>query len=414
MVDQDALKSLLLAMLGETYPVDLDLMAQLGEAEWSAIGVMSRQHRLGPLLDHRLKARGKDWPVPNTIRHAWLRSYRRSALRALASRRVLHDIANSLDGAAIPHAVLKGLWLAWHVYDHPALRPVRDIDVIVAREHALAANRALLRAGFMPRNPHGPSPELALVSSKHLPALMSPDRKIIIEIHHRLLTPSACRAAPVLDTPGLLARRIAVSGDGPSMACLSPTDALLHLIIHAAYEHCFCNGPLVLTDIALLLRGATIDWGRFWADAEAGGWANGCCLTLALVEHYHASSVIPRLEGYTPPPAPIMKLAALMMLQDDDQRGDVDLLSQFGGARSPWAMLGLAARRAIPARHTLASFVSRPPQSSFLWLAYPAWLASRSKSLASNLATRDLRQEVARARQIKQWLRGRSRLLALR
>ena len=196
------------------------------------------------------------------------------------------------------------------------------------------------------------------------------------------------------------------------MACLSPTDALLHLIIHAAYEHCFCNGPLVLTDIALLLRGATIDWGRFWADAEAGGWANGCCLTLALAEHYHASPAIHWVDGYAPPPAPIMKLAALMMLQDDDQRGDVELLSQVAIARSPWAKLGLAARRAIPARHTLASFVSRPPQSRFLWLAYPTWLASRSKTLASNLATRDLRQEVARARQIKQWLGSRSERLA--
>ena len=202
--DPDALKSILLAMLGEIHPVDLDLMAQFGEAEWSAIAVMSRQHRLGPLLDHRLKTRGKDWPVPNSIRQAWQRSYRRSALRALASRRVLHDIAILLDGAAIPHAVLKGLWLAWHVYDHPALRPVRDIDIIVARDHALGSYRTLTRAGFMPRNPHGPSPELALASGKHLPALMSPDRGITLEIHHRLLTPSACRVAPALDTPGTL------------------------------------------------------------------------------------------------------------------------------------------------------------------------------------------------------------------
>jgi hypothetical protein len=243
---------------------------------------------------------------------------------------------------------------------------------------------------------------------------MSPGPNITLEIHHRLLTPSACRAAPVLDTPGLLARRIAANGDRPSMACLSPTDALLHLIIHAAYEHCFCNGPLVLTDIALLLRGAAIDWPRFWAEAEADGWANGCCLVLALVEHYHASPAIHWAEGYGPPPAPIMKRAALMMLQDDNQRGDVDLLSQFGIARSPWAKLGLAARRAIPARHTLATFVSRPPQSRWLWLAYPNWLVSRSKTLASNLATPDLRQEVVRAREIKQWLRSRSKHLALR
>ena len=105
------------------------------------------------------------------------------------------------------------------------------------------------------------------------------------------------------------------------------------------------------------------------------------------------------------PPASVMKLAGLMMLQDDDQRGDVDLLSQFGVARSPWAKLGLAAKRAIPARHTLATFADRPPHSRWLWLAYPDWLVSRGKALGLNLATPDLREEVVRAREIKQWLR---------
>jgi hypothetical protein len=405
-IDLDALKSLLLAMLGETEPVDLDLMAQLGEAEWSKIGVMSRQHRLGPMLDYRLKTRGKYWPVPDKICQAWQGSYRRAALRALASRRVLHNVAALLDAAAIPHAVLKGLWLAWHVYDHPALRPVRDIDIIVAKEHALAAYRILSRAGFSPRNPHGPAPDLALASGKHLPGLLSLDPKISIEIHHRLFTPSACRALPVLDTPGLMARRMWADGEGRRMACLSPTDALLHLIIHAAYEHCFCNGPLVLTDIAFLLRGAAIDWPLFWADAQAGGWTNGCCLVLALVEQYYATPTIPWPDGNAPPSASVMKLATLMMLQDDDQRGDVDLLSQFGVARSPWAKLGLAAKRAIPARHTLATFAARPPQSRWLWLAYPNWLVSRGKILAGNLATPGLREEVVRARDIKQWLRS--------
>jgi len=410
--DPDALKALLLAMLGETQHVDLDLMAQIGEREWSAIAIMSRQHRLGPLLDHRLRMRGKDWPVPDAIRAQWQRSYRRAALRALASRRVLHDIAVLLDEAAIPHAVLKGLWLAWHVYEHPALRPIRDIDIIVAKENALAAYRALLRAGFAPRNPYGPSPDLALATGKHLPGLMSPDRKFAIEVHHRLLTPAAGWASPVLDTPGLLARRILAEGEGGRMACLCPTDALLHLIIHAAYEHCFCNGPLVLSDIALLLRGGTVDWRRFWANAEAGGWAKGCCLVLALVEHYHAAAAINWTDGNMPPPAAVMELAGLMMLQDDDQRGDVDLLSQFGTVGSSWAKLGLAAKRAMPARHTLASFAALPQESPWLWLAYPKWLARRSKTLAGNLATPELRQEAARARAVRQWLQSRPKQLA--
>jgi hypothetical protein len=306
----------------------------------------------------------------------------------------------------MPYAVLKGLWLAWHVYDHPALRPVRDIDIIVAKEHALAAYRLLLQAGFAPRNPHGPSPDLALVAGKHLPGLMSPDRRIAIEIHHRLLTPSACRATPVLDTPGLLGRRIQANGVGPTMACLTPTDALIHLIVHAAYEHCFCNGPLVLTDIALLLRRAVIDWTRFWADAEAGGWANGCRLLLALVAHYYAVPANRWAEGLVPPPVPITQRAALMMLQNDDQRGDVDLLSQFGSAGAPWAKLRLAAKRAMPARHTLATFAEIPSQQRWPWLAYPKWLASRSKTLAGNLATPLFRQEVGRARAVKQWLRS--------
>ena len=256
-VDPDALKSLLLAMLGETQPC----RSRPDGATWRG--------GMGEDRSHVATAPpGSAAGSPSSRRGEWtglsrIQSVRRGsdpiAGRRFArspSRRVLHDVAALLDAAAIPHAVLKGLWLAWHVYDHPALRPVRDIDIIVAKEHALAAHGTLSRAGFTPRNPHGPSPGLALASGKHLPGLMSPDPKINVEIHHRLLTPSACRARAGARYAGTLWR--AAFGrmvKGGAWLCLSPTDALLHLIIHAAYEHCFCNGPLVLTDIALLLRG---------------------------------------------------------------------------------------------------------------------------------------------------------------
>lgn len=398
----DEIRLLLLDMLAGDGRADCRTMSGLAPPEWEALAAMARQHRLEPLLHRNLEALPQ-WPVPEDIRERWRASFRRAAFRALACERVIGRIARQLDASGIPYAALKGAWLALHAYPHPALRPLRDIDILVPSERAKMAFELLLAQGFTPRNASEPSPEHAFSRGKHLPGLVSPGDQISVEIHHRLLTPGPLRHGRGLAVSDVLGARITEISQAGSIAYPAPTEMLLHLIVHAVYEHGFCNGPLVLTDIVYLLGKTEIDWERFWAMAERGGWSEGCNLLLGLAAEYHNVHVA-RPATLAPPPPAVLRMAALMMLQDHAQRGRIELAASLGAAPGLLAKLVIAARRMRPDRHALAAFARRPSDDQLPWLTYPTWLLSRVRLAAGALMAEQSRSDIHRAQALKSWL----------
>jgi len=280
---------------------------------------------------------------------------------------------------------------------------LRDIDILVPLDRVEAAFDLLRAQGFVPRNPSGPQPEYALSHGKHLPGLLSPNDAISVEIHHRLLTPDPSRDGRVLATDDVLRNRILITSEGGSIAYLAPTETLLHLIIHAVYEHGLCNGPLVLTDIASLLDRTAVDWDRFWAMAERGGWSDGCRLLLGLAGNYHAVPT-PQPATLAPPPEAVLRVAALLMLQEHAQRGRIELLASLGAAPGFLAKLTMAARRAWPERHALAAFAGLASDGRSPWLHYPAWLVSRLRLAAGVFSAEQQRADMLRAQALKFWL----------
>jgi hypothetical protein len=160
---------------------------------------------------------------------------------------------------------------------------------------------------------------------------------------------------------------------------------------------------LVLTDIAGLLGKAAVDWDRFWAMAERGGWSDGCGLMLGLARAYHAVQV-PQPATLAPPPETVLRMAALLMLQDHAQRGRIELLASLGAAPGLLAKLTMAARRAWPERHALAAFAGLASDGGPAWLYYPAWLASRLRLAAGALMAKQQRADMLRAQALKFWL----------
>lgn len=75
--------------------------------------------------------------------------YRRAAIRALRLQHALIDLKRIWGKAEIPFFALKGAWLAQHIYLHPALRPMRDIDVLVRANQAAHAYAVLLDNGYV-------------------------------------------------------------------------------------------------------------------------------------------------------------------------------------------------------------------------------------------------------------------------
>lgn len=348
-----------------------DALATLAPDDWTQLLTMARQHRLLPLWhwQHRQRcALAMPHGLPEPVAQALAKAFEQGTRRALLLQRELLQVHGILSGLGIESVALKGAFLALYAYPHPALRPLRDLDILVPHPQAVQAHEALLAAGFTPAS-HAPqgSAGANLDLSQHLPGLRSPQGGINVELHTRLfhlhahdpsLLASAHQGDPndaphddalkdLADDPRFWERSAPRTLAGKALRFESPTDLLLHLIVHAVYDHEFNNGPLVLSDIAFLLQTQPVDGPLFWRMAAQRHQTRGCELLLRLTErHWGASAALTALLALlTEPPdrATVagqqdmdeitrkdalterlpLDLAAHAMLRDFDARRDV-------------------------------------------------------------------------------------------
>lgn len=329
----DDLQHFLLDLISTHRQVDGDRALQLGKDDWEVVLSMVRQHRLAPLLHWRLTHERSDVPVPEDIRGALADSFRKAALRALVMQRELLLLVRILGKAGIPCIALKGAYLAYTVYPHPALRPLRDLDVLVAKDKALDAYQALIDGGYRRPREYSGDPQAWMSVCQHLPPLQSSSGQVMVELHTRLIVPNGMHAMSV-DNSGLWKRRVERRVAGESLAHLSPTDLLLYLILHAVYRHRFDNGPLTLSDLSYLIRGTEIDWPLFWRLADEGGWTRGCLLLLKMTQRYFGGMPIDfpnfalsELEGVDA----LVATCSSLTLTDFKSRGDARLVGALAG-----------------------------------------------------------------------------------
>lgn len=403
----ERVRRVLLAMLGHDSRQHVPGDAPLSPDEWAMLDAMARQHRLQPLLHGRRGLAAAAWQVPQDYAGAWEQAYRRSAIAALAAKGALIRAGRILDDAGIAYAALKGAWLAWHAYADPALRPMRDLDILVAPDRLEVAYRALVAKGFEELDGGPYSADTLALGLKHLPALRDTATAIHVELHSRLFEhfEPALAGAFLLRSDDLLACRVRLPLEHAEVAYLPACETLLHLAVHSAYEHRFDNGPQVLHDVAAVLACQTIDWERFWMLAGEGGWARGCQLVLQLTERMLGPQPIAWGSGLALPPEDILDKAALMLLQDTTLRRDLDVQMQLGNLGTlSWANIRRLFARLFPARHVIAAYAGVSPDRRWVWLHYPGWLATRLARTAQGAIDSRQRGEVARASAIESWL----------
>ncbi len=299
------------------YPALFELLwrrgaAPRGKVDWPELDRMAGQHRLRPLLAKRMQA------VPEPFGQQWAESSQRSAHRALRQRAELARIGRLFATEGIAAVALKGSAIVWRGWIEPELRPMRDLDLLVPAEQALAAHDLLRAKGFA-----GPA-ATEIDADKHLPGLTSPDN-VHVEIHTHLVDP----ASPEWVARDATWRASALTrlDRGGGFATFCTADTLLHVIVHAVLDHQFNNGPLLLLDIELLVRHGAIDWDWLWQQAERIAVVHACQIALRLAEDRIPGLAID-WQGHAPTDlAPeVLRDAAAMMLVD------MDRLSELGAA----------------------------------------------------------------------------------
>lgn len=268
-----------------SYGVDSPLDRILAElslpaVEWQEILRQSRRHGVAPLLYHRLKQADASSELPVEVWGELQALYLRSAATNGSMYRDLAEALTCLQASGIAVIVLKGGYLARHVYDNIALRPMGDFDLLVKEADLLKANDLLVELGY--RVSRNADTEALIAKYYHLPPLIKAGKiPVGIELHWKLERPSARFK---IDTEELW-RRAQPAAFGESRAsALCPEDLLLHLCIHASYHHQFRFGLRALCDIAEIIRNYhnRLDWELLCERADDWGAAKCVYLTLSL------------------------------------------------------------------------------------------------------------------------------------
>ncbi len=354
-------------------PPELDTLAGLSTVEWETLTATLQTHRVAPLFRWRVRGTPARDVLPPWVDEVLEMALRKATLRALVMQRELIAVHRLFDAAGIPHVALKGASLSLHAYPHPALRPLRDLDLLVAPDQVIRAFELCREAGYRDAQPSRGDLSAVLRAGNHLPRIWSPTHDVPLELHRYLSDPSAARDGyGVLgDHPGFWSRARPREVGGCSVAMPSDTDMLLHLLVHGVYMHRFDNGPIFLADLQFLLRQGDVDWPLLWDLARWGGWSRGCALGLELARQYDESVEVHWAAGQRPVvPEAMTRTARDLTLSTPDHRRDRNLRNELvrkgigGKAR-------LLLSKAFPPRDQLAGAYPVSQRSPLVFAYYP-------------------------------------------
>jgi hypothetical protein len=405
-VASDAVE-LVLDLFSTERPLAQARIDSVSDRAWLAIRRLAAEQRLAPLLHWRLTHERRDLVVPDGVREALAVGYREGTFRALRLQAGLLAAARILDERGIPCLALKGAYLAFHAYPEPALRPLRDLDLLVPKKDGLEAFRALEDAGYTQLPGQSVDPVAFADGHKHLPVLRDPAGDLHVELHWSLDDPQL-PGADAFAEERVWGRRIERVVAGRALGYLNEADLLLLLVTHTLRTHRFTNGPLVLSDIHYLAAKGTIDWRLFWLQAQGVGWLRGCLLLLRMSELCLGPLPIKSPEGLPPRDPDLDALAAAcapLMFRGWSELGDERLAEELDGkdlSQRARTLLG----RVFPSRSHLADLYPVSADSRVVYFYYvpnavrvaarraPAVFKRRSKTAADVRTLKDLDQWV--------------------
>ena len=376
----DAINALLMTAARAPQSLDAATLNRLSGDDRAELLRRAGQHRFLPYLDFALSggtepARAtaptgaEDLLPAGTARRNWM-------LRYLSISRECSLIHRTLSRNGIPHLFLKGIPLAIGRYPAPALRPVRDIDILVHPDDLPRAFDLLIAQG-------GPLPLCAHKegdfdpAQKHCTPIWSPSQVIPVELHDKLTNEAGPLSGPAAAafTDAIWADTGSFRVGAQDLPCPGPTMMFLHLVVHALYDHELNNGPLFVTDLIHLLQGPTIDPETLANLSARFGIATGVALALSLLPPDTPQRVA--LSDAIGIPAALPEATATALLfQNMRFSTEAKLAANLAQvplrARARLLLSKLLARReTMLTRWTMAGKTGAPPSSRpLLWLWY--------------------------------------------
>jgi hypothetical protein len=244
--------------------------------DWSSLYRAAKRHHLAPLafdgyrlLGERLGA-APPWFFEKLLNTRYV-----EIAKAMARASHVEELGGAAYRENLDLYLLKGSAFATTLYADPGLRPMSDIDLLVAPEAFERWSGLLEEMGY------------AVVDvSDHAIGFRRRNTGVTVELHRELTSAARFLA---LDTRAILERSRPLEGaEGIRLRTLSEEDHLLHLSLHASFQHGFRQPAVNAWDARSLAEKTRLSVRNFVARAQAERLApwiyGGLSMTAALFE----------------------------------------------------------------------------------------------------------------------------------
>jgi hypothetical protein len=167
-------------------------------------------------------------PVPESVVAQLRQQHFKAAARTEMLLAELEKLLVALGDAGVPVIVLKGAALAEPVYRNVALRPMRDLDLLVPSARIDVADRVLRALGYRADESYRPSAWYR-DEMHHLAPYVSLASRAHVEIHHHVAPPWIGAGIAIAE---LWDRARPVPIGTAQARALGPEDSLLHTCVH--------------------------------------------------------------------------------------------------------------------------------------------------------------------------------------
>lgn len=281
-------------------------------------------------------ARGREG-VPEHLAERWAQASRAIAIETLMHQQSLDRALKILEASGIEAVILKGAFLAFHLYPDIGTRPMADLDLLFRTgDDALAAFASLEKEGFTPGN-NGGRPREIDRSIHQLPVLVAPNGTMF-DLHWRLGHDRDGR----LTGDEYWQRTITRPLLGHEVRYPSLADQATHLVGHAVVQNNLLNGAIVLPDLAQLIASPEFDAAAFAGRLRDHKLERAAAPLLAIVRRLRPDLKMPLLEEEAAHDVDD-GVAILVALLEADRLGLKDSFSLLGARQRD-----LAARLARP------------------------------------------------------------------
>jgi hypothetical protein len=240
--------------------------------DWNYLLKKSQNEGVSLLTYHYLEIMGLTKQAPPYLIERWQREYYANSARNTLILAEAKRILNILESEKIKSILLKGVFLAEHVYKNIALRQMSDIDILIQKNDVARVNIILVSLGYIqPKNYEEPSNhDLERSSINTLVYNKNGTCGFFIHLHWHLINTTwpVDTLVDDIDMERIWSYAEPIGINGCHAFVLSPEHHLIYLACHG-FNHCF-DRLILVSDILEFLRcyRGRIDWRVVIEEAE--------------------------------------------------------------------------------------------------------------------------------------------------